>query len=875
MSEQIKVAAPRSIWYHGSSIKNLRSILVQGLVPEVKKKNWDQDNGAGIHTPSRESYGGIYVTQNLITATGAPRDHYTEGRVVVVSMELQPNTFFADEDDITGPLNSPLQHVGDNQWHVGCNYIAARDPQANSGWTEMGEEYKTNYIDGCLRRFKHHMEERKLTMHPDLEKRLTELLGNAWLPAVARVAAHMFLKDKSNYEFSRCWSSVYGSKTDIHPCPDRSDFLPTIAEAEAEFRKHAEQITRTLRQIARPLEVGLGNTARVDSPIGYSGSNHILAVAEVRDSGKYRAKSGDPAQIIVHYGTLPGDFLEQWRQRVGDNFQVIEGQKKAASLTPNTAEIATLKEIEPRAGQEFEEWLFEFIGDAEEFQEAWADESLRLDYLRDWLRDEHQIDVQDDGYITFWKVNTDVERLIGDLPVTVFHHTSSGLLSQIKKEGLRADTRKSNSHQNSGAGVYVTTEVSGPAVEGYKRNAVRRRKGHPVTLEVHTTLSELEPDPDDADIASGAVQFVLPYVAPKDIVFPTPEKRRAAEEPKFRPWIGVDLDDTVAVALDDYSDPTKIGEPIPAMIEKVRTAIKNGETIKVFTARMADKEHADKIRTAIGDWTEKHVGTRLDATNEKDPGMVEFWDDKARQVEPGTGMFSVADITLVASTVKVADHYNEDGFRVGDGGGASGILPICKETKRIGLAWRSSEVNQGDCWGTLGGAIQRGKSPAESAQSELQEETGYHGGIKMHPAFVFSSGSFKYFNFIGEVDEEFELHPEPGFGWETDHLTWITLEELEADIENNPGDYHSGVVALFTNSYDLIKRLTDGEDWKTAVLSKNPALKPDAEYREGSNGWALFPDQRDGAYKRSPLDAMLPKVPEEALTPEENWVQNV
>jgi 8-oxo-dGTP pyrophosphatase MutT (NUDIX family)/GNAT superfamily N-acetyltransferase len=1423
----------------------LRSILAQGLIPEVKKKNWDSDKDTNIHTPSRVSYGGIYVSKNLLTAEGAPRDRST-GSVVVVIMELQPNTMYLDEDDIVGSLSGALSRLSDNSYQVGCYYVAA----THGKWHDTVQEMRTAYIDRFLRRVEYKFQGSDKALHADLRKRLEELADQAWLPALTRLATQHFRNPEDDtYNWSRCWNQVmseYDSVTDkssYPPVEPLDQAVPTVNEAEARFRGAVEPITRSLRLLANTNDK-VNATARVTTPIGYHGSNRILAVVEIPTRGSRKMVDGkEVAELVLHYGTIPEDFWRQWKSVHGGEVEVVNskgigrtksasadyppakpvvdglfvrkdvpntssigsslneyevlkgirvvpmsafdsapsdlfyakddmertgllaqairesneinplivvidekgpyilegahrlgalhilgkkefpalvvrdldseptsamdkvafipnnvvwlknymtmsdrdkgeevartapfhfkeyveendpdlvptlwpdedveyiddfsavpdallvgfleeggdwlmehdpteaplylhsdyrgvvknqwlvhfsdnadaiakegfrfgvsdmaslglttnlpdrakewggynfaflpehvrnftygsrgfkygkhcvifrasgvrvyhygdsepqvifwgndardiiavtdcdegwclpdddhgkpvyrnerlkavvdwvernfeqyrsvlltnkdgkpkpGKKKelpkAAAWAPSPSETATLRAIEPRAGEEFKEWLREYLGDEQEFNEAWADDSLRLDYLNDWLRDQHQVDVRDDGYITFWKATPEVEELIGDLPVTVFHHTSSGLVPQIKREGLRGDVRKSNLYQNSGAGVYVTTEVSGPAVEGYRRNSTQRRKGSPVTLEIHTTLRELLPDPDDADIASGAVQFVLPYVAPKDIVFPKTKKRQAAvaeaevpvqditetpqfkawfsgskvvdgqgrpmvmyhatqtgdieefrpfthfgtqqaandrhrdlwnfyndeiknparasgsnimpvylsvvhplrlpdlasldintgepirerdeddtnidedeqyprgwesteaiattllereiididqfeecrdnedalkllesmgydgivyenvvedpgndswivfrpnqiksaignsgqfdsnsnkitasvEEPQYKPWIGVDLDDTIAVALDDYSDPTKIGEPIMEMVEKVRTALKNGETIKVFTARMADKENAEKIRAAIGDWTEEFVGTRLDATNEKDPGMVEHWDDKARQVEPGTGMFSVADITIVASretpAIKVADHYDDNGFWVGEGGGASGILPICKSTRRICLAWRSSEVNQGDCFGTLGGAIQKDKNPSESAMSELQEETGYHGSITLHPAFVFSSGSFKYYNFLGEVAEEFELHPEPGFGWETDHIAWVTFEDLEADIKNNPGDYHSGLVALFTNSYELIRRLTVTEDVNGAKQASAPAI---------------------------------------------------
>jgi hypothetical protein len=86
-----------------------------------------------------------------------------------------------------------------------------------------------------------------------------------------------------------------------------------------------------------------------------------------------------------------------------------------------------------------------------------------------------------------------------------------------------------------------------------------------------------------------------------------------------------------------------------------------------------------------------------------------------------------------------ADHTNAEGYWAGEGNAASGILPICTTTGRICLAWRSPYVNEGSCWGTIGGAVKRGMQPGPSAEEELAEETGYTGDIKLYPAFVFTA----------------------------------------------------------------------------------------------------------------------------------------
>jgi 8-oxo-dGTP pyrophosphatase MutT (NUDIX family) len=161
----------------------------------------------------------------------------------------------------------------------------------------------------------------------------------------------------------------------------------------------------------------------------------------------------------------------------------------------------------------------------------------------------------------------------------------------------------------------------------------------------------------------------------------------------------------------------------------------------------------------------------------------------------------------VQASAKTGDYHDSQGFWAGEGGGASGILPICSKTKRICLAWRSSAVQQGDCWGTLGGAIQRGMEPAASAQEEMAEETGYRGAVQLHPAFVFKSGTFSYFNFIGIVPNEFGFHPHSGASWETYEIRWVSYEEVLEMMRMEPGLFHTGLIVLFKNSGELIRNL--------------------------------------------------------------------
>ena len=91
-------------------------------------------------------------------------------------------------------------------------------------------------------------------------------------------------------------------------------------------------------------------------------------------------------------------------------------------------------------------------------------------------------------------------------------------------------------------------------------------------------------------------------------------------------WIGVDLDGTLAY-YDEWRGALHIGEPIPAMLERVRRWLDEGKDVRIFTARvnresialaMASPEGAAAatrevaaVEECIQQWCEKHVGRAL------------------------------------------------------------------------------------------------------------------------------------------------------------------------------------------------------------------------------------------------------------------------
>lgn len=124
----------------------------------------------------------------------------------------------------------------------------------------------------------------------------------------------------------------------------------------------------------------------------------------------------------------------------------------------------------------------------------------------------------------------------------------------------------------------------------------------------------------------------------------------------FQSWIGVDLDATLAY-YDGWKSPEHIGDPIPAMLDRVLKWIDQGKDVRIFTARIwplmfvraddnmnqfvgaNEREHqAARSAVAIHLWCEKHLGKRLPITCAKDMAMSSCWDDRSVQIVANTGM---------------------------------------------------------------------------------------------------------------------------------------------------------------------------------------------------------------------------------------------
>ena len=104
----------------------------------------------------------------------------------------------------------------------------------------------------------------------------------------------------------------------------------------------------------------------------------------------------------------------------------------------------------------------------------------------------------------------------------------------------------------------------------------------------------------------------------------------------MRGWIGVDLDATLAHYDGWKMSDQPIGEPIPKMVDRVKKWLKEGRTVKIFTARV-DRDVDGKQESMIKEWCKEHIGQELEVTNVKTRSMYQLWDDRAIGVQKNTG----------------------------------------------------------------------------------------------------------------------------------------------------------------------------------------------------------------------------------------------
>ena len=315
-------AQERSIWYHGTRGRNLPKILSEGLIAFPKERAWGHSE-SNFDSPSKASLGGIYLTQNLMTArSSAIKNKNRNEDMVIVVIEAQPRTFLMDEDNIYYSIKDSIRS---NQF-VSSPYLTtelymAKIMKTNQDYVQGS---KDNYIKSSISDMQH-----KFNVPDIIKEQLIKILSDNWQIVLNRQISHVdyqtfrnaffrnlseetnkkirekYKEIRTQYKEDNIFESKYNEYID-----SLMPRQPTSQKAEKDFADLLNKLTRLLKDFARPnKQKDTWNlTARTEENIGFSGSNKIICI--VSENSKYEAE--------LIYGQMPEKLINDWNKNVGE-----------------------------------------------------------------------------------------------------------------------------------------------------------------------------------------------------------------------------------------------------------------------------------------------------------------------------------------------------------------------------------------------------------------------------------------------------------------------------------------------------------------------------------------------------------------------------
>lgn len=292
-----RTKAPRYIMYHGTSTKFLKKIMSRGLIVDPKDKKWDVDDQTNVYISSRVSLKGVYITSNLMTAVSASTNTTNKfgGNSLFVIVLFQPQSAFPDEDVIRYLIDRAVAVATG----VGVSEIYDQLAVAELTYGDKDiyfKKFKETIVDAF-----------NLVGHNSLgvdDKKLYDML----LAELIRRSAHHVKNSKWDK-----WKGFY-YWIERHPeykLEDLQKLVPSVQEAESNYLKALEKMTVMLKSKRKAVDDFI-YSLRSPNNIGFRGRNKIVAIVE-----EFPWESGKPSKLKKHYGTIPNEFLEAFRQRVG------------------------------------------------------------------------------------------------------------------------------------------------------------------------------------------------------------------------------------------------------------------------------------------------------------------------------------------------------------------------------------------------------------------------------------------------------------------------------------------------------------------------------------------------------------------------------
>jgi len=288
--------------YHGTSSAFLRTILKQGVIPNPSDKTWQDDPDINRYNFSRASLPGSYWTSNLMTAISSSTTTARKfpGEPIIIIAQISEQSSFADEDNINSSIQYAIPAMYGELFGGGLTSEAAA---SNSAYVYYGKPENQPAMQVAFGKILHNDLSSSPQQQPINQELMTSLLEALLLRAMAF--------EKKEKDDGGWGSSVLSAWGEMKNAPA----IPTVQEMEQVILKLRDKLTQSYTKTAYADTDSFRHTLRITEPVTYRGANKIIGIISEPPKEDGQKIYGRP--LIAHYGTATPNYLEQYRQRVG------------------------------------------------------------------------------------------------------------------------------------------------------------------------------------------------------------------------------------------------------------------------------------------------------------------------------------------------------------------------------------------------------------------------------------------------------------------------------------------------------------------------------------------------------------------------------
>ena len=311
--QEIVKLASRELLYHGTSIDRLQSILSQGLIPDPKRRTWAEDPDASSRTISRQSFPGIYLTGNFMTAKSSATTAGNPRSGVIVVVQAETRTLATDEDNLVYSLQYSLNHIHEdmvmNEWLMTQTFISYKLGKLEGHFRASAADLLNFLMKKVPEPRKTKVREASIDLFSDILKAL-----------LVRTMSYMMKEYGDRWEKTKLRYQLEENGLSF-------DDIPSAEESESSLRYLIEQATRKLSVIAEDIE-DINYTARSITPITFRGVNKIVCVMSYSMPQNILEA---PTVLNFHYVSDPGSaarLLEDFQRHITSNVKMKGLEKK-------------------------------------------------------------------------------------------------------------------------------------------------------------------------------------------------------------------------------------------------------------------------------------------------------------------------------------------------------------------------------------------------------------------------------------------------------------------------------------------------------------------------------------------------------------------